>query len=191
MSDRLPAVQPVATPNPRSLKFLTDRTLVAQGSVDCRDPETARRSPLAMALFELEGVSGVFLCQNFVTVSADDDQRWSQLKLEVVASMQRFLASGEPVLDPAALAAERSSNAGDDGTIEQQIREILDTQIRPAVAMDGGDIIFDRYEGGVVHLRMQGACGGCPSSTATLKMGIENRLRHLIPQVERVEAVAG
>lgn len=190
-SERLPAVQPMATPNPRSLKFLTDRTLVPSGSVDCQGPEEARRSPLAMRLFDLEGVTGVFLCQNFVTVTADSDGRWAALKPTVVQAMQQYLASGEPVLDEAVLASEREELGQDEGEVEAQVRHILDTQIRPAVAMDGGDIVFDRYEDGVVHLRMQGACGGCPSSTATLKMGIENRLRHLVPQVERVEAVAG
>jgi Fe-S cluster biogenesis protein NfuA len=184
MSRREPDIQSQGTPNPRSVKFLTDRTLLPTGSADFRDPEGARRSPLAMKLFDLDGVEGVFLCQNFVTVTAHTADDWPMLSSRVVQAMKDFLSGDEPVFTG---EIEEAAAGGDE--VEQRIREILDTQIRPAVAMDGGDIVFVRFENGVVQLRMQGACGGCPSSTATLRQGIEARLRHFIPQVERVEAV--
>ena len=180
-------IQCIGTPNPRCVKFLTDRTLLAQGSADFRDPETARRSPLAHELFDLDGVVGVFLCQIFVTVTVDDQGRWEELVPRVTERLKDFLGSGREVVhesleDP----AESDAPASD---VEARIRNILDTQIRPAVAMDGGDVVFVSYEAGVVKLSMQGACGGCPSATMTLKQGIESRLRHFVPQVRSVEAV--
>jgi Fe-S cluster biogenesis protein NfuA len=177
-------VQPMGTPNPRSVKFLTDRTLLPSGSADFRTPEAALRSPLARRLFDLDGVEGVFLCQNFVTVTASSENLWRRLSPLVVEAMREFFASGEEILQ-----AEPTQGEASDDDVVRRIKEILDTQIRPAVAMDGGDVIFESFDHGLVRLRMQGACGGCPSSTATLKMGIEARLRHFIPQVERVEAV--
>ena len=181
---RQPDVQPMGTPNPRSIKFLTDRTLLATGSADFRTPESCASSPLAHELFELEHVEGVFICQNFVTVTADRDDVWKTLSPQVVDVMKERLASGEPIVTETAKV-----DASDDGEVVTKIKEILDTQIRPAVAMDGGDIVFVAYDEGIVQLRMQGACGGCPSATATLKQGIEARLRHFIPQVRTVEAV--
>jgi len=177
-------IQPVGTPNPRSVKFLTDRTLLPTGSADIRDPESARKSPLAMRLLDLEGVEGVFICQNFITVTAASDDRWAQLSPQVVQKMREFFESGEEVI-----SGDLDDHAGGGGDVEKRIREILDQQIRPAVAMDGGDIIFENYENGIVRLRMSGACGGCPSSTATLKAGIEARLRHFVPEVMSVEAI--
>jgi Fe-S cluster biogenesis protein NfuA len=177
-------VQPMGTPNPRSVKFLTDRTLLPTGSADFRNPESALKSPLARRLFDLDGVEGVFLCQNFVTVTATSESLWRDLSPAVVDAMKEFLASGEKVLEE-----DLEQNALSDDEVVTRIKEILDTQIRPAVAMDGGDVVFESFDNGLVRLRMQGACGGCPSSTMTLKMGIEARLRHFIPQVERVEAV--
>jgi Fe-S cluster biogenesis protein NfuA len=183
-AERKPEIQPMSTPNPRSVKFLTDRTLVPVGSADFRTPESCARSPLATRLFDLDHVSGVFLCQNFVTVTADTDEEWAELSPKIVDALVEHLESGEEIL-----SGELDGHAGSGGEVERKIREILDQQIRPAVAMDGGDIVFVGFDNGVVSLRMQGACGGCPSSTATLKQGIEARLRHLVPQVERVEAV--
>lgn len=183
-AERRPDVQPVGTPNPRSLKFLTDRTLVPVGSADFRRVEECERSPLARSLFALEGVEGVFLCQNFVTVTARRDDLWLELAPQVVDRIRDHLERGQPVLEPEAHAGAAAA-----GEVEARIREILDQQIRPAVAMDGGDIAFVEFRDGVVSLRMQGACGGCPSATMTLKQGIEARLRHFVPQVQRVEAV--
>jgi Fe-S cluster biogenesis protein NfuA len=180
-------IQAIGTPNPRSVKFLTDRTLLAQGSADFRDPETSLRSPLAQDLFDLEGVEGVFLCQNFVTVTVDDESRWGTLTPQVTTRLKEFFAAGREIIDES--VEEESASAGAGGEIEARIKNILDTQIRPAVAMDGGDVVFVSYEGGVVKLSMQGACGGCPSATMTLRQGIESRLRHFVPQVRSVEAI--
>jgi len=183
-AERPPEIQPMGTPNPRSVKFLTDRTLVPVGSADFRTPESCERSPLAARIFGLDHVSGVFICQNFVTVTADTDEVWSTLSPQVVDSLTAHLSADEPIL-----TGDLDNHEGDGGEVESKIKEILDQQIRPAVAMDGGDIVFVEFVNGVVRLKMQGACGGCPSSTATLKQGIEARLRHFIPQVQSVEAV--
>jgi len=183
MSQHEPDVQPMGTPNPRSVKFLTDRTLLASGSADFRDPESARDALLARRLFDLDGVEGVFVCQNFLTVTAATDDRWNQLAPQIVEIVKELLVGGEELL-PAP-----SPEASDAEGVEGRIREILDQQIRPAVAMDGGDIVFVGFDDGVVRIQMQGACGGCPSSTMTLKAGIEARLRHLVPEVQTVEAV--
>jgi Fe-S cluster biogenesis protein NfuA len=179
-----PEIQAMGTPNPKSVKFLTDRTLLPTGSADFRDPEAARRSPLAMRLFDLDGVEGVFICQNFLTVTASSEDVWHHLTHDVSRVLRDFLATGQEAVEGGI-----DDHAGSDGEIEAKIKEILDSQIRPAVAMDGGDVVFVDYQDGLVRLRMQGACGGCPSATMTLKSGIEARLRHFIPQVERVEAV--
>ncbi len=182
---REPDIQAIGTPNPRSVKFLTDRTLLASGSADFRSPDHAIRSPLAHRIFDLEGVEGVFICQNFVTVTAIDDGMWSRLTPEITEAMKAFLVSGEDIVQPSAT----DQNAPEATEVEARIKDILDTQIRPAVAMDGGDVVFVSFEGGVVNLKMQGACGGCPSATMTLKQGIESRLRHFVPEVRSVEAV--
>ena len=185
MSDeRAPEIQPMGTPNPRSVKFLTDRTLVPVGSADFRTPESCTTSPLALRLFDLDHVAGVFICQNFVTVTADTDENWSTLSPLVVDALAAHLTAGEPILTD-----EFSQGAAEGDEVVMKIHEILDQQIRPAVAMDGGDVVFVEFVNGVVRLKMQGACGGCPSSTATLKHGIEARLRHFIPQVQSVEAI--
>ena len=182
--ERAPEIQPMGTPNPRSVKFLTDRTLIAVGSADFRTPESCASSPLAIRLFDLDHVSGVFICQNFVTVTADTDDKWSTLSPLVVDALAAHLGAGEAIL-----TETRSEAVTDGDEVVQKINEILDQQIRPAVAMDGGDVVFVDFVDGIVRLKMQGACGGCPSSTATLKHGIEARLRHFVPQVQSVEAV--
>lgn len=182
--ERAPEIQPMGTPNPRSVKFLTDRTLVPVGSADFRTPESCASSPLAMRLFDLDHVEGVFISQNFVTVTADTDDRWSTLSPQVVDALVAHLGANEPILTETTRA-----DVAEGDEVVQKIHEILDQQIRPAVAMDGGDVVFVDFVDGIVRLKMQGACGGCPSSTATLKHGIEARLRHFIPQVQSVEAV--
>jgi NFU1 iron-sulfur cluster scaffold homolog, mitochondrial len=182
---REPDIQAIGTPNPRSVKFLTDRTLLATGSAEFPDPESTQRSPLAHRLFDLDGVEGVFLCQNFVTVTAADDSMWSRLTPAITDALKSFLESGEEIVRVVA-PSEDSENLDE---LESRIKNILDTQIRPAVAMDGGDVVFVSFEHGVVSLKMQGACGGCPSAAMTLKQGIESRLRHFVPEVRSVEAV--
>lgn len=184
-------IQTESTPNPQTLKFLPGRTVLPAGTADFRDAASAARSPLAERLFRVEGVSGVFLGGDFVSITKGEEQDWFQLKPALLGIIMEHFTAGRPVLldEGGAEAEEARFDQADAGVVEQ-IRELLDTRVRPAVAQDGGDIIFRGFERGVVYLHMQGACAGCPSSTATLKMGIENMLRHYIPDVVEVRAVA-
>lgn len=180
-------IQTEPTPNPATLKFLPGRAVMEQGTANFTDPAAAGRSPLAQRLFTLPGVTGVFLGTDFVTVSKDDATDWYQLKPSVLGLIMEHFTAGQPVILDTGAAAAETEEEGDE--VVQQIKELLETRVRPAVAQDGGDIIFDRYEDGVVYLHMQGSCSGCPSSTATLKAGIENMLRHYVPEVVEVRAV--
>ncbi len=180
-------IQTEQTPNPATLKFLPGRDVMASGTADFADPEAAKRSPLAERLFQVEGVTGVFLGADFVTVAKADDKEWYLLKPAVLGVIMEHFVAGRPVLHEG-LESE-ADDGGEDSEVVQQIKELLDTRVRPAVAQDGGDIIFRSFEDGIVYLHMQGACAGCPSSTATLKMGIENMLRHYIPEVVEVRPV--
>ncbi|NNG05373.1 MAG: NifU family protein [Inquilinus sp.] len=181
-------IQTEQTPNPATLKFLPGRPVITGGSADFPDREAAARSPLAERLFEIEGVTGVFLGADFVTITKAADREWYLLKPSVLGVIMEHFTAGRPVLlDGVGNAAE--SGTEDDDEVVTQIKELLDTRVRPAVAQDGGDIIYQGYEDGVVYLHLQGACAGCPSSTITLKSGIENMLRHYIPEVVEVRAV--
>ncbi len=181
-------IQTEQTPNPATLKFMPGRDVMGAGTADFPDPEAAKRSPLAERLFQIEGVQGVFLGSDFITVTKAADKEWYLLKPAILGVIMEHFTAGRPiVLETDEGAGEES--AGEDSEVVQQIKELLDTRVRPAVAQDGGDIIFRSYEDGVVYLVMQGACSGCPSSTATLKMGIENMLRHYIPEVVEVRPV--
>lgn len=183
-------IQTETTPNPATLKFLPGREVLGQGSADIKTAEeAAQRSPLAAKLFGVAGVTGVFLGQDFVTVTKAEDQDWHLMKPALLGAIMEHFTSGAPVLSQAAGAAHGAAG-GENAEIVNQIIELLDTRVRPAVAQDGGDIVFDRFEEGVVYLHMQGSCSGCPSSTATLKAGIENMLRHYIPEIVEVRAVA-
>ena len=182
-------IQTEQTPNPASLKFLPGREVMTVGTANFPSLETAARSPLAQRLFEVEGVTGVFLGTDFVTVSKADTIDWYVLKPSILGVIMEHFTAGRPVI-LAETAAGGSEQSAEDSEIEAQIRELIDTRVRPAVAQDGGDIIFQGYEHGVVYLHMQGSCSGCPSSTMTLKAGIENMLRHYIPEVTEVRAVA-
>ena len=178
------------TPNPATLKFLPGRDVAgATLTADFASPEAAERSPLASSLFTLPGVSRVFLGGDFVTVTKSDVADWQALKPQVLGSIMEHFVAGRPVLEGLADAATEDT-APEDAEIVAQIKELLDTRVRPAVASDGGDIVFRGYRDGVVRLHMQGACSGCPSSSATLKHGIENMLRHYVPEVVAVEQVA-
>ena len=158
------------------------------GTADFPTAEAAGRSPLAERLFAVDGVTGVFLGGDFVTVTKDGDREWYLMKPAVLGViMEHFTLGRATVLDDAATPDSTASE--EDSEVVTQIKELIDTRVRPAVAQDGGDIIFQSFEGGVVYLQLQGACSGCPSSTATLKMGIENMLRHYIPEVQEVCAV--
>ncbi len=171
------------TPNPHTLKFMLNQLLIDTGSIDFTNPEKASTSPLVKALFDIEGVTGVLIGVNFVSVSKSLQIDWASLAEPITETLKTVIGSVEPLIDPA-LIPSTSTQGGSD--IETRIKEILDQEIRPAVAMDGGDIVFYGYEDGIVSLHLQGACSSCPSSTLTLKMGIENRLREEIPEIIEV-----
>jgi Fe-S cluster biogenesis protein NfuA len=182
-------IQTEATPNPATLKFLPGRTVLGSGTFEARDPQEAGRSPLAARLFEIPGVTGVFFGSDFVTVTKGGGE-WPHLKPAILGAIMEHFVSGHAVL------GEEHEEAADDAFYEEKdaglvdtIRELIETRVRPAVANDGGDITFRGYKDGVVFLAMKGSCSGCPSSTATLKNGIENLLRHFVPDVVEVRPV--
>ncbi len=189
-------IQTEVTPNPATLKFLPGKEILLEGTADFRDADSARAaSPLAGRLFDIPGVTGVFFGYDFITVSKDGPD-WQHLKPAIIGSIMAHFISGAPIM-----AGESQTSTGyhyDDGEFYDQadsevvvmIKKLLDTRVRPAVAKDGGDLTFRGYENGTVFLYMKGACAGCPSSTATLKHGIHNLLRHFIPEVQQVEQVA-
>ena len=177
------------TPNPATLKFLPGRDVMGARTADFASAEAAVPSPLATALFELPGVSRVFLGADFITVTKGEDAEWPSLKPQVLGAVMAHFVSGRAVVEGETLAATAGEIDPADREIVEQIKELLDTRVRPAVAGDGGDIVFHGYRDGVVQLHMQGACSGCPSSSATLKHGIENMLRHYVPEVRAVEQV--
>ena len=177
------------TPNPATLKFLPGRDVMGSGTADFTNPLAAERSSLASALFAEHGVARVFLGGDFIAVTKSDDVAWSELKPQVLSVIVDQFVSGRPIVDVQADAADEEEVAPGDQEIVDQIKELLDTRVRPAVAGDGGDIVFRGYRDGVVRLHMQGACAGCPSSRATLKHGVENMLRHYVPEVVSVEQV--
>ena len=159
---------------------------MAEGTADFKSQEEALKSPLAHKLFEIDGITGIFFGSDFITVSKKDTMEWTVLKPSILGAIMEHFLTHQPLFYGE--GPEYTSQEEDD-PIVAQIKEILDTRIRPAVAMDGGDIVFDRFEEGTVYVRMQGACSGCPSSSATLKSGIENMLRHYVPEVLEVRAV--
>ena len=182
-------IQTESTPNPATLKFLPGQSVLGQGTADFTDADAAGKSPLAQAIFATEGVIGVFLGADFVTVTKAEATDWAHIKPAILGAIMEHYQSGRPVMVGAAEEGH-AVQEGPDSEIVEQIKELLDTRVRPAVAQDGGDITFHGFERGVVYLHMKGACAGCPSSTLTLKMGIENLLRHYIPEVTEVRPVA-
>ena len=183
-------IQTERTPNPATLKFLPGEAVMSSGTADFRDAEAAERSPLARRLFQIEGVTGVFFGGDFVSVSKSDAGDWQLLKPVILGVIMEHFVAGHPLLlDDAAQTAEVEADDGADAEIVAQIKELLDTRVRPAVAQDGGDITYQGFHNGIVMLQLQGSCQGCPSSTMTLKMGIENMLKHYIPEVVEVRAV--
>ena len=183
------------TPNPSTLKFLPGQRVMEAGTRDFATPEDAEASPLAEALFSLGDVEGVFFGRDFVSVTAAPGAEWRELKPQVLSVLLDHFAGGGPLFRPATAGAihiDDDAAIGDDpadGEIVAQIRELIDTRVRPAVAQDGGDIVYRGFRSGTVYLALHGACSGCPSSTATLKNGIETLLKHYVPEVETVEAV--
>jgi Fe-S cluster biogenesis protein NfuA len=188
-------IQTETTPNPATLKFLPGQAVMASGTRDFATPEEAEASPLAEALFSLGDVVGVFFGSDFVAVTAAPTVEWSDLKPQVLAVLLDHFSSGAPLFkagSAAAIAVDANQDFGDDpadADVVTQIRELIETRVRPAVAQDGGDIVYRGFSKGIVYLAMHGACSGCPSSTMTLKQGIEGLLKHYVPEVEAVEAV--
>lgn len=181
-------IQTETTPNPATLKFLPGQPVLSAGTADFPSADAAQKSPLAAHIFGVSGVRAVFFGHDFVTVTKADEVEWDHIKPAILGAVMEHYQSGAPVMEGDAGAAH-ASHDGPDAEIVGQIKELLDTRVRPAVAQDGGDITFHGFEKGVVYLHMQGACAGCPSSTLTLKMGIENLLRHYIPEVLEVRPV--
>ena len=184
-------IQTESTPNPATLKFLPGQTVLELGTADFPSVEAAAKSPLARRIFAAGGVTGVFFGNAFVTVTKAEGVDWPHIKPQILGAIMEHFQSGQPVIEgEGKVGGGHAEHSGENGEIVKQIKELLDTRVRPAVAQDGGDITFHGFDRGVVYLHMQGACAGCPSSTLTLKMGIENLLRHYIPEVLEVRPVA-
>jgi Fe-S cluster biogenesis protein NfuA len=183
------------TPNPATLKFLPGQRVMEAGTRDFAAPEDAEASPLAEALFSLGDVEGVFFGRDFISVTAAPGAEWRDLKPQVLSVLLDHFSSGAPLFRAATAGGIHIEDAGEtdddpaDAEIVAQIRELIETRVRPAVAQDGGDIVYRGFRGGTVYLALHGACSGCPSSTMTLKNGIEGLLKHYVPEVETVEAV--
>jgi Fe-S cluster biogenesis protein NfuA len=189
-------IQTERTPNPATLKFLPGQSVMASGTRNFTDRASAEASPLAATLFDLGDVGGVFFGADFITVTRlDDAADWSELKVPVLAAIMQHFTSGAPLIshaDDDGQAQTSGIGVGDDpadADIILQIKELIDTKVRPAVARDGGDIVYHGFQKGVVYLQMHGSCAGCPSSTATLKGGIESLLKHYVPEVIDVRAI--
>lgn len=182
-------IQTEATPNPAVLKFIPGRSVLSAGTADYRAPDDAGESPLALKIFEIDGVTGVFLGSDFISVTKGDAE-WQHLKPAILGAIMEHFMSGAPVVKSGEGndTVEGSYDPADE-EIVATIKELLETRVRPAVAQDGGDITFHGFRDGIVYLSMRGACSGCPSSTATLRHGIENLLRHFCPEVQEVQAV--
>ena len=182
-------IQTESTPNPATLKFLPGQSVLDVGTADFPSAEAAQTSPLATRIFAAGGVTGVFLGLDFITVTKAEGVEWDHVKPAILGAIMEHYQSGKPAIEGAQAASGHAAHSGEDAAIVNQIKELLDTRVRPAVAQDGGDITFHGFDRGIVYLHMQGACAGCPSSTLTLKMGIENLLRHYIPEVTEVRPV--
>ncbi len=181
-------IQTEATPNPLTLKFIPGIPVLESGTAFFTSNENAAISPLAVELFKIDGVSAIFLGSDFITVTKEESRGWDELKAPLLTGIMDFFVAKKPVM----LSSKKTNiEAGnpDDSELVKQIRELIDTRVRPAVAQDGGDIIFHNFSDGIVQLELHGSCSGCPSSTITLKNGIENMLKHYIPEVIAVEAI--
>ena len=184
-------IQTEQTPNPQTLKFLPGKVVMDQGTAFFKNIAEADNSPFAKRLFNVDGVAGVFFGKDFITVTKNNSLEWQVMKPEILgAIMSHYNSDDQTILNEEKTTKDNVSNDdSQDSDIVKQIKELLETRVRPAVAMDGGDIFYDKYENGIVYLQMQGSCSGCPSSSATLKMGIENMLKHYIPEIKEVRPV--
>ncbi|MEY3196840.1 MAG: hypothetical protein RLZZ59_206 [Pseudomonadota bacterium] len=181
-------IQTESTPNPNAMKFLPGEEISTIGPVFITSLDAAKNSPLARRLFAVDGVEAVFLGSDFITITKDEDVAWEILKPEVLVAIMDHLVAKLPIFDKLENSS-KNSDIADLGDLEKQIIEIIETRVRPSVAMDGGDIIYKGFENGVVMLALRGACSGCPSSSVTLKNGIESMLKYYVPEVVSVEAV--
>lgn len=181
-------IQTQETPNPATLKFLPGQAVMTSGVWECVSPEEATASPLAERLMGVNGVTALFFGSDFISVTKDDNNEWEMLKPRIMMQIMDHYTAGLPLFHGDAAPGGEEQSGAEDDEITAQIRELIDTRVRPMVAQDGGDIVFDRFDQGVVYLHMRGACSGCPSATMTLKSGIENMLRHYVPEVLEVRA---
>jgi len=179
-------IQTETTPNPLTLKFVPGVEVMKTGTAFLTSHEDAKQSPLAHALFHIDGVTAVFFGSDFITVTTDNADNWPALKPLLLAAIMDHFVAGKPVM----LETKTETASDNDSDLVKQIKELIETRVRPAVAQDGGDIIFRGFHDGIVQLELHGSCSGCPSSTVTLKNGIENMLKHYVPEVVAVEAVA-
>jgi len=184
-------IQTEQTPNPQTLKFLPGKVVMNEGTAFYQNLDETDNSPLAKRLFAVEGVTGVFFGSDFITITKKDSFEWPVIKPSILgAIMDHFNSDDQTItIDTNEHGKKSLQENSNDSDIVKQIKELLDTRVRPAVAMDGGDIVYDSYKDGIVYLHMQGACSGCPSSTATLKMGIENMLKHYVPEIKEVRPI--
>ena len=185
-------IQTEQTPNPQTLKFLPGKVVMDDGTAFFQNIEESSNSPFAKRLFDVDGVEGVFFGSDFITITKSQSIDWQVMKPLILGSIMDHYNSGEETISKDKKNDNKSLESDEnDDDIVKQIKELLDTRVRPAVAMDGGDIVYDSFKDGIVYLHMQGACSGCPSSTATLKMGIENMLKHYVPEVQEVRPING
>lgn len=182
-------IQIETTPNPSTLKFLPGRTVMDGHTVYLNQKEQAHISPLAVRLFEIDGVRAVFLGTDFISVSKENEISWDIIQADILSTIMNHYVSGEATLEMTTAPNVSLQKEEEENPLVVQIKELIDTRVRPAVAQDGGDIIFRGFKDGIVKLQLQGACSGCPSSTATLRNGVENMLKYYVPEVQGVEAV--
>lgn len=182
-------IQTELTPNPMTLKFIPGRIVMQKGTADFPNKEKSENSPFAKRLFNVDGVEGVFFGSDFITITKNNDSQWELMKPMILGAITDHYTSEDEVMESQNIQDNKNSQKEEDSEIVKQIKELIETRVRPAVAMDGGDIIFDNFEDGIVYLHMQGSCAGCPSSMATLKNGIENMLKHYVPEVSEVRPV--
>jgi len=181
-------IQTEFTPNPSSLKFLPGKIVMGKGTADFRNVEEAKRSPFALNLFKIDGIEGVFFGSDFISITKNNNHEWQMLKPTISETIIECYKLGAAIVLQGEEDKTDTSNTEDNEAVIK-IKEIIDTKVRPAVAKDGGDITFHSFDNGIVYLHMLGSCSGCPSSTATLKAGIENMLKHYIPEVREVRPV--
>jgi Fe-S cluster biogenesis protein NfuA len=177
-------IQTESTPNPATVKFIPGLDVMTSGVAEFMNAEAAAKSPLAERIFNIGGVQSIFFGRDFVSVTKTDDVQWQDIKATILGAVMQHFTTGEPLFRDGHGVATIDDSMLDE--ISKQIKELIEKRVRPAVAMDGGDIVFDRFEQGIVYLTMRGACSGCPSSTVTLKNGVETMLRHYVPEVLEV-----